>query len=286
VVACTFVLTVTRISIILASISFVGSVVSVALTSWLTYLTDQRTRRHESEQLVAKYRDPLLLAAHDLQSRLHNITDWTVTDYFAEPSRQRDNFLLYTAYVIGQYLCWTHILRRKLQFLRTSTDEATKDLDKALAAVVEEFSTDHHSPDGMPFMLWRGEQMAIGQRMTENDGDELFAIGYAEFCKRCKEDLVEPLQSCSMDPGVSDGDFITWFRSILQSTAEVAKARLARNVTVPDQRLRRLQHLVMDLIRVLDPQGLRVEASVVIPSTNATDCICSSCSIPSRKAHV
>jgi len=274
------------VSIVIASISLAGSLVSVVLTSWLTYLTDQRKRRHESEQLVAKYRDPLLLAAHDLQSRLHNITDHNVTNYFAEPSRQRENFLLYTAYVIGQYLCWTHILRRKLQFLRTSTNGATKDLDKALAAIVEEFSTDGHEKNGTPFMLWRGEQMAIGQRMMDSDGDELCAIGYAEFCKRCKESPGDPLDSCSITLDVPDGDFLIWFRPILQSIVEVAKAKLARDIPVPDQRLRRLQHLVVDLISVLDPQRLRSEASMVQLSTNASNCKCSSCSVASREAQV
>jgi hypothetical protein len=62
-----------------------------------------------------------------------------------------------------------------------STDEADTKLTTALAGITFEFSTDIYDEYGAPFMLWRGDQMAIGEAMTIKDGDEMFPIGYAAF---------------------------------------------------------------------------------------------------------
>jgi hypothetical protein len=46
----------------------------------------------------------------------------------------------------------------------------------------------------------------------------------------------------------------------------------------PDQRLRRLQHLLIDLINVLDERGLRFEAKLTKRCHRASRCSCSKCS--------
>ena len=168
-------------AIVITVISFVGTVVAVCVTAWSTYFSDERKRQTEAEKLVAKYRDPLLLACQDLQSRLFNITDMGITIYFRDGGEKKDNWLLYTAFLVGQYLSWTYILRRRAQFLRFSTDKANRDLMKVLAEIAFEFSSDKYPAEGAPFMLWRGKQMAIGEIMTVPDSSELFCIGYAAF---------------------------------------------------------------------------------------------------------
>jgi len=69
-------------SIIVAVISLVGALVAAGFTAWFTYFSDERKRLSESEKLIAKYRDPLLLACQDLQSRLYNITDQGFSIFF------------------------------------------------------------------------------------------------------------------------------------------------------------------------------------------------------------
>jgi len=300
-------------SIVVAVISFVGALVATGFTAWFAYFSDERKRLSESEKLIAKYRDPLLLACQDLQSRLYNITDQGISNFFRKGGEQKKNLLLYTAFLVGQYLSWTHILRRQAQFLRFSTDTQNKELTKVLSGISYEFSTDKYNRDGLvPLMLWRGQQMAIGELMTvKEDGGELFCMGYAAFHQKWKEDggfdirdgmgKVTGMSYLPVDSedgqehhgkagnlgrveegnegGKNDwsGEFRPWFRSIIEDIGMIAIAKNERHAKIPDQRLRRLQHLLLDLIHILDDKSVRSEAKWTSPCHRAVICICSKC---------
>ena len=172
-------------SIIVAVIAGVLALVSTGLQTFYIWFSDERKRLTEAEKLVARYRDPILLASQDLQARLYNIVDLhpSVTVFLG--TDDEDDLLLYTAFLVGQYLSWTHILRIQAQFLRFSTDKQNMDLTKVLTGISQGFSTSEYNRDGLsgPFMLYRSIQMAIGERMTvkEKDGSEPFCMGYADF---------------------------------------------------------------------------------------------------------
>lgn len=288
------------VSIVIAVIAFVGTLLTAGVTAWFTYFSDERKRRREAEAFIARYRDPLLLACQDLQSRLYNITDHRITAYFREDGDRKDSLLLYTAFVVGQFFSWTYILRRKTQFLRFRTDKANRKLTNALAKITFEFGTDKYPEEGAPFILWRGQQMALGEAMTDKDGDELFCIGYAAFRQKWMKDrpvhsmseLVEASKTSQapmvsqveeVTEGVEDGGYILsgefrqWFRSIVEDITKIAKAKVEGHATVPDQRLRRLQHLLLDLIDILDKNHLRSEAKWTGPCHRAEECECSRC---------
>lgn len=57
------------VSIVIAAVSLIGSLVAAAFTGWITWFIDEVKRRADAKKLVAKYHDPLILAALDLQSR-------------------------------------------------------------------------------------------------------------------------------------------------------------------------------------------------------------------------
>jgi hypothetical protein len=306
------------VSIVIAVISFVGTLLTAGVTASFAYFSDERKRLTLAEKLVAKFRDPLLLACQDLQSRLYNITDYKITEFLHEPGQKKDSLLLYTAFVVGQYLSWTYILRREAQFLNFSTDRANRELTKALANINYAFGTDSYPDDGTPFTLWRGEQMAVGEVMTVKVGRELFSMGYATFRRKWMEDgrarampeLIEPFgtsQACvfggdredgedthegnsvevgqvdEVKEGVEDGAYIlsgefrSWFRPIVEGVIKIAKARDEGQPTIPDQRLRRLQHLLLDLISILDEKGVRSDARWASPCHRAKICNCSRC---------
>ena len=105
------------IAIVIAVISLIGSIISAGITALVTLHSDRAKQLSESEKLVAKYRDPLLLASMDLQSRLYNILEQDFLFYYDDASR-RDFVTLYTAFLVGQYFSWTYVLRRQVQFLR------------------------------------------------------------------------------------------------------------------------------------------------------------------------
>jgi len=283
------------VSIVIAVISFVGTLLTAGVTAWLTYFSDERKRLSEAEILIARYRDPLLLASQDLQSKLYNITDHRITTYFLQDGQKKEYLLLHTAFVVGQFFSWTYILRRKTQFLKLATDKVNRKLTEALANITFEFLTGKYPEDGAPFMLWRGDQMAIGEVMTVKDGVDLFCIGYATFRQKWMEnrqvramgELAEasgtsqaPVvgQVDEVTEGVEDGgEFQLWFDSIVEGITKIAKAKNEQHVIVPDQRLRRLQHLTLDLINILDPKGLRSEAKWTGPCHRAETCKCSRC---------
>jgi hypothetical protein len=266
------------IPIVIAVISFVGTLITAGLSAWYKWFSEEQTRRIDAEKLVSKYRDPLLLASQDLQSRLYNITN-NLTCYYRMDADKTDNILLYTAFLIGQYFSWVSILRRQAQFLGFATDQANKDLTRILGAIAFEFSTDGHPPDGAPFMIWRGQQMAIGGIMSVNNGDELMCLGYASFYEKFKNesDNINEGPVGARDANITwDGNFRPWFRSIIQDIIIIAEAKERENHP-PDQRLRRLQHLLIDLIDILDAKGLRSEAKFTSRCHRALRCNCSKC---------
>lgn len=59
-------------SFIISIITLVGVLVT-ALLGYLNYYIDYLKRQLESRKIIQKYKDPLLLSAVDLQSRIHNI---------------------------------------------------------------------------------------------------------------------------------------------------------------------------------------------------------------------
>ena len=304
-------------SIVVAVISGVVALIAAGITTFFTWFSDERKRLSEAEKLVAKYRDPLLLASQDLQSRLYNITDQNITISYGHGREREDDLLLYTAFLVGQYLSWTHILRQQAQFLRFSTDQRNKDLTKVLTGIRYEFSTDKYNNEGAaPLMLWRGQQMAIGELMTVKEGkegSELYCMGYAAFRRKWVRlggagtaskgerskvtgmshvpmngidgaDEVEGVGNTggnreSQQESKSDGseDFRLWFNSIKEDIVHIAIAKRERRSKIPDQRLRRLQHRLLDLIHVLDDENSRSEADFTTPCHRAAKCKCLKC---------
>ncbi|KAG0291351.1 hypothetical protein BGZ98_003047, partial [Dissophora globulifera] len=119
---------------------------------------------------------------------------------------------------------------------------------------------------GIPFCLWRGEQMTIGELMTYKEEGEQFCLGYSKFITYWDDD---------------SRNFQPWFQSLMRDIDTLADAfcqsqnqhpqvlvpdqRLQQLqnqhswVPVPDQRLRQLQHLLIELISILDPHKLQFD---------------------------
>jgi hypothetical protein len=254
------------VSIVIAVISLVASAVSAGITGMVTLYSDRAKRLSEAEKLVSKYRDPLLLASIELQSRLYNILE---RDFLAfhEDDSLRDLVTLYTAFLVGQYFSWTYILRRKVQFLRFSTDKDTLKLSRTLEAIQQAFGTDYYGQGESLFTLWRGQQMAIGEIMTVTEGGELFCMGYSAFNTKFKSEEV---------------GFQEWFHPITDGIDGLVEAR-SQQGHLPANRLRRLQHLIIDLINILDPPRSGKGTTKRTKVRAAPSCDCLKC--PSEKSN-
>ena len=97
--------------------------------------------------------------------------------------------------------------------------------------------------------------MAIGEIMTltEKDG-ELFCMEYSAFTKKF----------------TSEDSFREWFSPVENGIAQLVDAKSSH-------RLRRLRHLMLDLIEILDPQHLGEGREVRNRVGAAAGCQCSRC---------
>jgi hypothetical protein len=305
-------------SIVVAILSLVGTLLIGVAGILYTWNTDDRKRRSEAENLVAKYRDPLMSAAHDLRSRLYGLSDLGLAEFHRGDADHRDNLRMYTAFVVGQYLSWSFVLRRQAQFLKFSTNVKNNNLTRILAQIADCFASGSlkTDPDDAPFRLWRAQQIAIGESMTVHDGGELYCMGYAAFRKAYHTSVTNARETTETSGSNLTGgtgavkqilvqvtanetfedpnpDFKSWFQPIINGAQTIALARCAyldaggdpqRNVErVPDQKIRKLQHLLFDLAQTLDP-ALSAGDAHFMSGNSANDrchradkCTCSTC---------
>ena len=229
------------VSIVIAIVSLVGSLAAVGFTGWMSFYVDRKKKRSEANDIKNyKYRDPLTLAADDLQLRLWAFTQGNIARY-VEDEDKKDVVYIHTVFLFGQYFGWTYILRRQTQFLRftAKTDPATQKFSALMEKISTEFSMDRHREE-QAFMLWRGHQMAIGELMTVKEDNELYCMGFATFTEKYHND---PL-------------FKKWFKPIELGILQLAAAgENGQDNPAATYRLRRLQHVLVDLGLHLDQRG-------------------------------
>jgi hypothetical protein len=199
--------------------------------------SEQRKKRELADQVLSKYRDPLLLAAYALQSRLYNIVHqrflqtFYTRDSLDQESYARDN----TLYVVAQFLGWMEIIRQEIQFLDLGAEIPNRQLASLLEGVYTTFSTDTLAS---PFRLFAGHQRAIGEIMILERQDahtiRRECIGYARFVK-----------------SLQNPDFSRWFETLRRDIDALA-------FDGSYERLKRMQNQLIDVIDFLDKERIRI----------------------------
>jgi hypothetical protein len=142
-------------------ISTIGAVASVAISRRAA----QVERLSAAEELATRFREPLLDAAFNLETRIYNIVE---LDFFGRflgadsTESEKEYAVLNTMHVFAQYFCWVEILRRDSQFI----DPRKEKLNRAMAAGIE--AVRHTFADSIDiqekcFRIFRGEQRALGE---------------------------------------------------------------------------------------------------------------------------
>jgi hypothetical protein len=107
------------VAVVAGAVSLLSAVYTTRLASRLEAEQHARTKAEQLDELMDRYRDPLLQASFDLQSRIYNIAEQEfLARYYTngtEATREyaREN----TLYVLAEYLGWVEILRREVRFL-------------------------------------------------------------------------------------------------------------------------------------------------------------------------
>ncbi|WP_020533539.1 hypothetical protein [Flexithrix dorotheae] len=194
-------------------------------------------KKEEFEKLLSRYRDPLLRATCDFQSRLYNIIQiGFLKIHYDRSERERDYAINNTLFVTAEYLGWIEIIRTEIQFLDLGENSLTKNFNEIIERISHIFLSAKYD---LTYRLLRGEQRAIGEIMIEKSDQRLLCIGYAEFRDK-----------------MNDSKFSFWFDTLVASIEVLAKN--------PESKLKRmimLQHALIDLIDFLDPDSIRVSAN-------------------------
>ncbi|MGW7455280.1 hypothetical protein [Streptomyces sp. NPDC054787] len=193
----------------------------------------ERHRMQERQDVMSRYRDPLLWAAFDFQSRLFNIAGQAfLRVHFVQPHDQV-YAVRSTLHVLAEYLGWVEILRRHIYFLDLGNQEANRRVVELFTRIGNVLNDDTY-PDAH-FQIFRSDQRAIGELVLADAKEADRCIGYAEFCARLE----------------SDPKFAAWFSRLSDSVVKLA--------SLPGRhpRLVDLQVALMDLIDHLDPERER-----------------------------
>ncbi|MFD0821672.1 hypothetical protein ACFQ0D_25930, partial [Micromonospora zhanjiangensis] len=169
----------------------VTAAVSVATTlvatfygpAWKDRLDARRGARQRSEQVLARYSEPLARAAFDLQSRLYNIRG---QGFLTDERIPADYRRLSTLWLFGQFLAWLEIVRREVQVIDAGDVRRTTALQRHLFEVVDILAT---GGIGDPtFRVFRATQRAVGELMVVergvDDRHRSDSLGYGEFVRR------------------------------------------------------------------------------------------------------
>ena len=226
------------VSLAAAAISLLSARSVARLNSELEERRRARTKEEQAAELRARYRDPLLGAAFDLQSRLYNIVakDFLVRYCGEQDQTSRTYAVENTLHVLAEYLGWVEILRREIRFLDLGGELANRQWVTTLEGVRDAFARDDIDP---ALRIFRGDQRAIGELMTvTGEGGRRECRGYAGFARERQRP-----------------EFSRWFESL-----EADIKLLAREPTQHLERPVLLQHALVDVVELLDPKCARFSA--------------------------
>ncbi len=216
-------------AIVASSLALIGQNKVAKMNATIAEKRDENLHKQQAQLILSKYREPLINAAYELQSRIFNILRLNFLDkfYIRGNEREKQYAVENTIYVIAQYLGWIEIIRREIQFLDLGELETTKKLSNLEDHICELFLDTRL---GTALRIFRGNQRAIGEIMISNNQ----CLGYAEFVHN------------------KDTNFQYWFQP-LREDIELLATELDKHNT----RLIELQHALIDLIDFLDPDYIR-----------------------------
>ena len=193
-----------------------------------------------AEEVMSRFRDPLLRASIDLQGRIYSIV---ATDYIRRHIKSDDPELARyaknsTLFRLAEYFGWLEVLRRGVQFLDFGNQDKGRELNILLHRIGFAFANRHRFPDST-FRLFRDEQRAIGELVLEalpGDSRGYRCMGYARFVEQFE----------------SDTSFSRWFDRLvvdIETMADPGPGCMDRLAIV--------NNLLIDLLEFLDPGGVR-----------------------------
>lgn len=194
---------------------------------------DRQKSVTEQKRNVLKFSEPLARSAYDLQSRIFNILNLHFIETYLVKGNKREQLYVVnnTAFLIAQYACWTELIREEIQFIDLGEDSKTRKLVHLQDDIISIWGSDSPSAS---FRMFAGELRAIGEALRGGNDKNPVCMGYGAFLT-------------VFDPG----------RNPLIDVIKSDILGLEISTEGATERLRKLQHALIDLLESLDPQHAR-----------------------------
>ncbi|KAM7218440.1 hypothetical protein V8F06_006204 [Rhypophila decipiens] len=252
--------------------------------AWMSGWSEQRRESRKNRRVLARYSVPLLIASWDLANWLYDILE----DKAYSPRRCKaygdacDS--QFTSYLFGQYFAGVHIVREMTQFFSHIKGNRAEQLKTLMWKIQDEFITIHYEMREELELRWfEGDILAVQEAMTVacDGGVGLRTMGWLEFQKNYEEghdsmDLKSIFESYEDQFQTIVYRRFKYLYSIQWKTHENPQGgglrklneeerRIAEEkeedpenrivVVITDHRVRRLQHLLIDLVKLLDEES-------------------------------
>ncbi|KAK1750888.1 hypothetical protein QBC47DRAFT_392823 [Echria macrotheca] len=225
------------ISIVIACVSLVGT---IGLGVWNTLYKsslEAAQRQRDIRRQVQRYKDPLLLSAWELQSRLFDLLDTKIPDKEVSQHAGKQDLTVFSSYLLAHFLAWAWILRERTQFLAFSDAPHWIKLREVLYKIEDEL--DRKFSQGISYGAQPSDRLLVSELAVvsapgEGDDLPLRPIRWNEFQRDWEKTFAGPLK---------------WYTDQIMGSLNAKM----KGATPKDQRLRRIQHLLVDLIGILDP---------------------------------
>ncbi|KAF1834275.1 hypothetical protein BDW02DRAFT_630499 [Decorospora gaudefroyi] len=84
---------------------------------------EKRQDERDLAALTARYSQPLMVAAYELQARLYELIEYPISKEHLEMEQGLQDIKIFTCYRFAVFLAWTHILKLKTQYFSFTTDK-------------------------------------------------------------------------------------------------------------------------------------------------------------------
>lgn len=159
-------------------------VTAVVTTGWRLRSERQARQREAIIERLERYREPLVVAAFDLQRRLYQvISEDFLSRYMNATKADSEYAIRSTQWLLAQYFGWWELLRREVQFLEIGDVGDNRKLVQSLSRISD--IIDDPDPNlGPELRIWSAEQRALGELMlvdSENEVRSTTVMGYDSF---------------------------------------------------------------------------------------------------------
>jgi hypothetical protein len=223
------------IAVLSAVMSIYGQMRVAKFTAEREEKKEAQVKRERAEEILSRYREPLINAAFELQSRIFNLLklDFLDIHYVKGTTEEKEYAVNNTLFVIAQYFGWSEVIRRDIQFLDLGGTSDSQRLSHEQDDIANVFLKRELGP---VLRVFRGNQRAIGELMIVTDGGAARCMGYASFVDKLRH----------------DEGFAGWYAELRASLEQ-----LATDPASGMERLTKLQHELVEIIDYLDPECVR-----------------------------